>query len=102
MKVQDWIFSIRYAPPNGRLSDGRHAVVGPARSSTVEAALHLAAAPEKVRAEIRGCSIVRDFVEARLDPDRSGYYMSTCYSGPDDDGSESWAVCIGSVQEVLR
>jgi len=105
VKVQDWIFSvryIRYVSPGDHRPHDRHAVVGPARSSTVEAALHLGEVPEHVRAQIRGCDAVRDFVEGRLDPNRSGYYTSGGYSGEqDDDGSDSWAVCIGSVHEVL-
>jgi hypothetical protein len=91
MKVQDWIFSVRY------MTGSRYAVVGPARFSTVETALHLAAMPEDVRASLRGCTLVRDFVEGRLDPERGGYHA---YFGADD--RTSWTICIGSVQEVLR
>lgn len=101
MKRQDWIFSVRYFAPGSDLElRNRWAVVGPARASTVEAALHLANVPEDVRAQVRGCDVVRDFVEGRCDPDRSGYYA---YSRVEDDGagSGSWAVCIGSVHEVL-
>ena len=99
MKVQDWIFSVRYAKTTPRVgSNSRHAVVGAARSSTVEAALHLAEVPEDIRMQIRSCAIVRDFVEGRLDPDRSGYYMS---SHTETDPAAAWAVCIGSVHEVL-
>lgn len=90
MKVQDWIFSVRY-------SAARHAVVGPARSSTVEAALHLAAMPEEARASVRRSALVRDFVEGRLDPERGGYHF---YNNADD--GISWTICIGSVHEVLR
>ena len=103
MKVQDWIFSVRYVRPGeGHFHNrhGRYAVVGPARSSTVEAALHLAKVPEDVRAQIRSCDGVRDFVEGRLDPDRTGYYMHSPVN--DDRNAASWAVCIGSVHEVLR
>jgi len=89
MKVQDWIFSIR----NGAAR--RCAVVGPARASTVEAALQLAGISEAGCAEIRACTIVHDFIDGRLDPDRSGYYVHS------DAGTSSWVVCIGSVQEVL-
>jgi hypothetical protein len=88
MTVQDWIFSVRYA-------DNRQAVVGPARSSTVEAALHLAAVPEETRALIRGCLLVRDFVEGRLDPECGG-----CHFYASDEAS--WTICIGTVHEVLR
>ena len=98
MKAQAWIFSVRYASPGARLSSDRRAVVGPARSSTVEAALHLAGAPEHVRVQIRGCDVVRDFVEGRLDPEQSGYYT---HNPAREDFSDSWAVCIGSVHEVL-
>lgn len=97
MKVQDWIFSIRYAPPGEQrlgLRD-RYAVVGPARASTVEAALHLGNVPETVRAKIRGCDVVRDFVEGRLDPDRNGYYRHS------QGEEEAWAVGIGPVHGVL-
>lgn len=95
MKVQDWIFSVRY----GALSYDRHAVVGPARAVTVESALGLAKVPEDVRTQIRGCAVVQDFIDGRLDPDRSGYYTSG-RSG--DDDSVAWTICIGSVHEVLR
>ena len=88
MKVQDWIFSVRY-------SDKRHAVVGPARISTVEAVLHLAAMPEEARARFRGSALVRDFVERRLDPEHGGYYFYV-------DDETSWTICIGAVHEVLR
>ncbi len=74
----------------------RHAVVGPARASTVEAALHLAKVPADVRAQIRGCKIVQDFVESRLDPDQSGYYTNDRTTA-----GEGWAICIGTVHEVL-
>lgn len=98
MRVQDWIFSVRYSTPGSPIERlglrDRWAVVGPARSSTVEVALHLASVPETIRGEIRTCEIVRDFVEGRLDPERSGYYTS-------GGGPSSWAVCIGSVHDVL-
>jgi len=102
MKVQDWIFTVRYwqEQPQGPLpAIDRYAVVGPARASTVEAALHLAKMPEDVRAQIRSCDVVRDFVEGRLDPDRTGYYAHNPVK--DDVNARSWAVCIGSVHEVL-
>jgi hypothetical protein len=93
MKAQDWIVSVRYGTS---LRDScRRAVVGPARASTVEAALHLAGVPEAVRAEIRAHQVVRDFVDAKLDPERTGYYASR-------GDAASWVVCIGSVHEVLR
>jgi hypothetical protein len=99
MKVQVWIVSVRYCSedcPVGPLGlPRRHAVVGPARASTVEAALHLAAVPEEVRAEIRADQTVRNFVDGRLDPAHHGYYItSPC-------GASSWLICIGSIQEVL-
>lgn len=99
MKVQDWIFSVRYwqPQPEGPLPPiDRWAVVGPSRASTVEAALHLAKVPEELRADIRTNDVVRDFIEGRLDPDKSGYYV---HSEPRSD--RSWVVCIGSVHEVL-
>ena len=99
MKVQNWIFSVRYwqPQPEGPLpSIDRWAVVGPARASTVEAALHLAKVPEELRADIRANEIVRDFIDGRLDPAKSGYYV---HSEPRSD--RSWVVCIGSVHEVL-
>lgn len=98
MKVQDWIFSVRYRSARDALGQHRTAVVGPARASTVEAALHLAAVPELVRAAIRSCQIVRDFVDGRLDPDKSGYYIAQWL---DSDADAPWIVCIGSVQEIL-
>jgi len=96
VKVQDWIFSVRYAP-EGEHAFRRCAIVGPARASTVEAVLHLAEIPEPVRAEIRADETVRMFVEGGLDPDRSGY-VTQCPIGT----ASGWYVCIGSVHEVLR
>lgn len=95
MKVQDWIFSVRYRP-EGERDFRRHAVVGPARASTVEAALHLAGVPEAVRVEIRANRTVREFVDGRLDADRSGYHAPCPLSA-----AAFWIVCIGSIQEVL-
>lgn len=95
MKVQAWVFSIRYAPEGVR-DFCRRAVVGPARASTVEAALHLAGVPEDVRADIRADETVRRFVEGALDPGASGYYAPQLYPM-----SRPWVVCIGSVHEVL-
>lgn len=96
MKVQDWIFSVRYAAEGERTSR-RCAIVGPARASTVEAVLHLAEIPEPVRAEIRTNETVRKFVDGMLDPDMSGYYTE-CPAGT----ASSWFVCIGSVHAVIR
>ena len=96
MKAQDWIFSVRYVPEGAR-DFRRAAVVGPARASTVEAALHLAEVPEAVRSVIRGDQTVRDFVDGRLDPERAGYYVPNPMLT-----SSQWLVCIGSIHEVLR
>jgi hypothetical protein len=87
----NWIFSIRYAPEGVR-DFRRRAVVGPARPSTVEAALHLAGVPEAVRAEIRADATVRIFIEGAL-ASEEGYYVCPM--------SGSWHVCIGPVHEVL-
>ena len=95
MRVHNWIFSVRYAPEGAR-DFGRRAVVGPARASTVEAALHLAGVPEDVRSEIRSHSTVRDFVDGKLDADHIGYYV------PEPMRSSSrWLICIGPVHQVL-
>ena len=105
MKVHNWIFSVRYCPPQ---SEGplppiqRWAVVGPARASTVEAALHLAKVPEEARTAIRTHEVVRDFIDGRLDPEKSGYYLdSPPRSEPSWRTQDHWTVCIGSVHEVL-
>lgn len=105
MKAQNWIFSIRYCPPQlgGPLpAIDRWAVVGPARASTVEAALHLAKVPEELRAGIRANEVVRAFIDGKLDPAKSGYYVD---SAPRREESwrahASWTICIGSVHEVL-
>jgi hypothetical protein len=95
MRVQDWIFTVCYCP-EGESALRRHPVVGPARASTVEAALHLAGVPEPVRAEIRADEVVRKFVEGRLDPQKHGYY-TRCPIG----SSSGWVICIGSIQAVL-
>ena len=97
MKAQDWIFTVRYAP-EGVQDFWRSAVVGPARESTVEAALHLAEVPEAIRAEICAEQTVRDFIEGRLDPESTGYYVTH----PMRASSSAWLVCLGSVHEVLR
>lgn len=91
----NWIFSIRYAP-GGLRNFSRRAVVGPARASTVEAALHLAGVPEDVRAEIRSDATVRCFVDGTLDPEATGYYTPQPFPT-----SRPWLVCIGPVHEVL-
>ncbi len=95
MRRPTWIFSVRYLPTKGLLS-GRHrwAVVGPARASTVEAVLHLAALPEDVQNEVRTCQVVRDFIEGKLDPEGAGRYYSNA-------GPSSWVICIGPVHVVL-
>jgi hypothetical protein len=90
MKAQHWIFTIRYTK--------RCAVVGPARASTVEAALHLAKVPESVRAEIRSNEFVRRFVEGRVDPDSGGYTNCDIDRAPD---VPFWDICVGSVQAIL-
>ena len=97
MKAQDWIFSFRDYGAGDKRLERRSAVVGPARASTVEAALHLAGVPEDVRAQVRGDETVRRFVDGLLDPDASGYY-APCPMGL----GGRWLVCIGSVQEVIR
>jgi hypothetical protein len=94
--MQDWIFSVRFWPDAESSIPRRAAVVGPGRSSTVEAALHLAGVPESLRAEIRANETVCKFVESALDPAASGYYAPNPVSS-----SHSWLVCIGSVHEVL-
>ena len=105
MKVKDWIVSVRYCPPQ---SEGplppirRWAVVGPASASTIEAALHLATVPEESRAAIRTNEIVRDFIDGKLDPDKSGYYIDSPPRAERAWRSQpSWTICIGSVHEVL-
>jgi hypothetical protein len=101
MNAQSWIFSVRYwSPRQGKSPDvDRWAVVGPARASTVDAALQLADVPEYGRAEIRAHAVVRDFVENKLDADKTGYYVQSEASR--DPSTPSWLVCIGSVHEVL-
>ena len=95
MKVQRWIFTVRYRP-EGERDLRRFAVVGPACASTVEAALHLAAAPESARAEIRANEVVRKFVDGVLDPDAPGHYAPCPLSAASD-----WIVCVGSIQAVI-
>lgn len=106
MKVQNWIFSVRYCPlqPEGSTLPAivRWAVVGPARSSTVEAALHLAKVPEHYRVEIRGHQTVRDFIDGKLDPKLHGYYVDSPVRREEDWRSYGeWTIGIGSVHEVL-
>ena len=95
MSFQNWIVSVRYAEEGVR-DFVRRAVVGPARASTVEAALHLACMPEDVRAEIRANSIVRDFVDGKLDHGGYGHYVPNPMSA-----ASRWLVCFGPVHEVL-
>lgn len=94
---QLWIFSVRYPTGASALDMGRAAVVGPARYSTVEAALHLAGLPEQRRAEIRACELVRRFVEGKTDPILGGYTHARDTWWHDT----WWVVCVGSVQEVV-
>jgi len=101
-----WIFSVRYCPPQAEGSPlpalNRWAVVGPARASTVEAALHFAKVPELYRVEIRGHQTVRDFVDDKLDPALHGYYVDSAVRREEDWRSfGSWTVGIGSVHQVL-
>jgi hypothetical protein len=102
VKAQDWIFSVRYwepRPGKAPAAVDRWAVVGPARALTAETALHLAGVPEAVRAEIRAHQTVRDFIDGRLDPNLTGYYVQP----PASPTKESeWLVCIGPVHEVIR
>jgi hypothetical protein len=47
---------------------------------------------------------VRDFVEGKLDRDRTGYYVQNDVASDRDPrfgGRSSWLVCIGPVHEVL-
>jgi hypothetical protein len=99
VKAQSWIFSVRYWSPRPAKAPDVHrwAAVGRASASTVEAALRLANVPEEIRVEIRSHAVVRDFVEDKLDPARTGYYVQP---QPDLKSSE-WLVCIGPVHEVL-
>ena len=94
MKVQDWIFSIRYCGEDARVMD-RRAVVGPARAATVEAALM--GVPEMARVEIRANEMVRKFIDGLLDPEKSGYYIPSSVAS-----TSPWLVCIGSIQEVIQ
>ena len=95
MKIPQWLVSVRYAPEGVR-DFQRRAVVGPARQSTIEAALALAGVPEAVCAEIRADTVVQKFVEGQLDFEGYGYYVPCPMPT-----SSSWLVCIGPVHEVL-
>ena len=94
MKEHDWLFSIRLWPDPQNMT--RVAVVGPARLSTVEAALHLAGATEDLRTEIRSDVTVRKFVEGALDPKSNGYYVHSSLSA-----TSEWVVCIAPIHAVI-
>jgi tRNA(Ile)-lysidine synthase TilS/MesJ len=97
VKEQNWIFSARlWLNPEAR-DIRRVAIVGPARASTVEAALHLAGASEELRTEIRAAETVRKFIEGKLDPESNGYHAPNPFPT-----SKSWVVCIASIHEVIR
>lgn len=96
MKTQNWIFSVSYEHLDGKRDIRRLAVVGAGHAATVERALCLAGVSDKARAEIRADEIIRKFVEGLLDPETHGYY-TRCPIGAEP----SWAIMIGSVQEVL-
>ena len=97
MSERAWFFSLRLWLDPGKPDITRVAVVGPARPSTVEAALHLARAPENLRAKIRSDTTVRKFIEDTLDPMSNGYYMHSSTGA-----SPEWVICIVSVQEVIQ
>ena len=97
MKEHNWIFSLRLWPDPEKRDMTRVAVVGPARPSTVETALHLAGAPEDLRTKIRSDTTVRKFVESTLDPTSNGYYMHSSMGA-----TPEWVICIASVHEVIR
>ena len=92
----NWIFSIRLWTDNETCYMRRVAIVGPARASTVEAALRLADAPEELRTEIRAAETVRKFIEDKLDPESNGYITEP------PPASTLWLVCIASIHEVIR
>jgi hypothetical protein len=96
MKTQQWIFTVYYHPDGVNLI--RHAVVGPASASTVEAAFHLAKVPEALRAQIRADECVRRFVEDALIPEELN---CGCYIRCPIGQKEGWVIRIESVQEVL-
>ena len=99
MKVQDWIFSIRYWTHTVGSTIQRYAVVGPGRASTVAASP--TGVPEDVRKQIRANDVVHDFVEGRLDPDKTGYYATSFPYAVDAHATTSSAMFIGWVQEIL-
>ncbi len=96
MKAQDWIVTIRHYSDS---AETRRTVVGPARASTVEAALHLADLAEDLRHEIRTDETVRRFIDGQLDHDANGYYVQPRCS---PHASTLWVVCIGPVHAVVR
>jgi hypothetical protein len=93
----NWIFSVRFWPDPETRAMRRVAIVGPARASTVETALHLVGAPEELRIEIRAAETVRKFIEGKLDPASNGYYTPNPFPT-----STSWLICIASIHEVIR
>lgn len=92
-----WFFSLRLWPEPEQPNMTRVAIVGPARASTVEAALHIAGAPEDLRTKIRADTTVRKFIEDTLDPAANGYYMHSSTGA-----TPEWVICIASVHEVIR
>jgi hypothetical protein len=104
MRAQNWTFNVLHradSRPRGAT------VVGPARASTVEAALHLAQVPETIRDQIRTCDVVRRFVDGQLDSDpvkryyHDQQYEDGSYVYVSEDQVPLWVVRIESVQEVL-
>lgn len=63
----------------------------------VSALTTAAGVPEEVRAEIRAHQTVRDFIDGKLDPELSGYYVPNPFPT-----SSAWLVCVGPVHEVLN
>lgn len=96
MKEERWIFTVHYWP-DAAFGQRRGTVVGPARVVTVDTALQLAGVPEDVRVEICAEEKVRAFAEGRLDVETDGFYIHPQHR----DRSSPWAVCIGSVHEVI-
>jgi hypothetical protein len=97
VKEQNWIFSVHCWSNPETYDVQRVAIVGPARQSTVEAALRLVGAPEDLRVEIRANATIRKFVEGALDPSSNGYYVEE-----PPLSRQPWAVCIASIHEVIR
>ncbi len=95
--AQLWIFSVRFiAGLQGRKLDTRFAAVGPANIRTVEAAIRQC--PADIADAVRVNATVREFIEGKLDPRRSGYYEHVW----DPSGERpSYVVCIGPVDEVV-